>query len=86
MNEFFRIYKKVKIAYCLSRYVYKNILNKKFLMKIYADDKLIIKEEAEDEEALYYHATLSLIRYVKSHEPKHIGAHAKSSTKRGKRV
>lgn len=55
-------------------------------MKIYADDKLIIKEEAEDEEALYYHATLSLIRYVKSHEPTHIGAHAKSSTKRGKRV
>lgn len=85
MDEFFRIYKKVKWHYGLSRKVTKSIYNG-FSMRIYSDDKLIIKEEADDEDALYYHALLSLIRYVKSHEPTHIGAHAKSSTKRGKRV
>ncbi len=85
MDEFFRIYKKVKWHYGLSRKVKKSIYNG-FSMRIYSDDKLIIKEEADDEDALYYHALLSLIRYVKSHEPTHIRAHAKSSTKRGKRV
>ena len=85
MDEFYRIWIKVKRAYGLSRHVRKSIFEG-YSMKIYSDDRLIIKEEAEDEDTLYYHALLSLIRYVKSHEPKHIGAHAKSSTRRGKRV
>ncbi len=84
MDEFFRIWKKVKWAYGLSRKVTKSMYDG-YSMRIYANDRLIIKEEAESEDALYYHALLSLIRFVKSHEPTHHRAHAKSST-RGKRV
>lgn len=82
MDEFFRIWEKVKRAYGLSRHVVKSIYDG-YSMRIYANDRLIIREEAEDEDALYYHALLSLIRYVKSHEPDNYGAHAKSSTKGG---
>lgn len=82
MVEFFRIWTKVKKYYRLSRKVTKSIYDG-YTMRIYSDDRLIIKEEADDEDALYYHALLSLIRYVKSHEPIDFGAHAKSSTKGG---
>ena len=66
MDEFFRIWVKVKRVYGLERTVRKSL--DQFEMRIYRDRKLIIKEIDETEELMYYNALLALLRYVRSHD------------------
>lgn len=67
MQEFFRVWEKCKQRYDLERIVKKSIFDG-FEMRIYRDDKLIIKVKADDDEQLYHQAALSLKRYRRTHD------------------